>query len=132
MIAFGNYNAKYPKEEGPHAWLTTDESIREAYHNDKFCTFNFTVSAMHDLINLLNLVNKDEWFRDVANKMPILLVSGADDVVGEYGKGIMRVDKKLRENGADVTTKLYAGNRHEILNDKSRDECIKDILDFIK
>ena len=63
--------------------------------------------------------------------MPILLVSGADDVVGEFGKGVLAVDKKLRQNGANVTTKLYKGNRHEILNDKSRDECIKDILEFI-
>ena len=131
-IAFGNYNAKYPKEEGPHAWLTNNAEIRDAYQNDKFCTFNFTVSAMHDLIYLLTLVNKDEWFKDVANKMPIFLVSGADDVVGEYGKGVLAVDKKLREYGADVTTKLYEGNRHEILNDLAREECIKDILEFIK
>ncbi len=131
MIAFGSYNAKYPKEEGPHAWLTNDASVRDAYHNDKFCTFNFTVSAMHDLIYLLHLVNKDEWFEAVAKKMPILLVSGADDVVGDYGKGVLVVDKKLREKGAIVTTKLYEKNRHEVLNDISREECIKDILEFI-
>ena len=131
MIAFGSYNAKCPKEEGTHAWLTNNASIREAYDNDKFCTFNFTVSAMHDLIYLLYLVNKDEWFKNVAKKMPILLVSGSDDVVGDYGKGVLEVDKRLREKGADVTTKLYAGNRHEILNDSAREECIKDILNFI-
>ena len=131
MIAFGSYNSRFSKEEGPHAWLTTNADIRNMYQNDKFCTFNFTVSAMHDLIYLLTLVNKDEWFKDVAKKMPILLVSGADDVVGEFGKGVLAVDKKLRQNGANVTTKLYKGNRHEILNDKSRDECIKDILEFI-
>ena len=131
MIAFGSYNAKYTKEEGPHAWLTNDASVRDAYHNDKLCTFNFTVSAMHDLIYLLHLVNKDEWFEVVAKKMPILLVSGADDVVGDYGKGVLAVDKKLREKGANVTTKLYEKNRHEVLNDISREECIKDILEFI-
>lgn len=130
-VAFGSYNAKYPKEQGPHAWLTNNAEIRDAYDNDKFCTFNFTVSAMHDLIYLLHLVNQDEWFKTVAKKMPILLVSGADDVVGDYGKGVMLVDKKLRECGANVTTKLYKGNRHEVLNDISRNECIKDILQFI-
>ena len=130
-IAFGSYNNKFPKEEGPHAWLTNDASIRDAYHNDKLCTFNFSVSAMHDLIYLLNEVNKKEWFENVAKKMPILLVSGKDDVVGDFGKGVIAVDKKLRENGADVTMKLYEGNRHEILNDFAREECIKDILNFI-
>lgn len=131
MIAFGSYNSKFPKEEGQYAWLTNNASIRDAYHNDKFCTFNFTVSAMHDLIYLLNLVNRNEWFENVAKKMPILLISGSDDVVGDYGKGVLAVDKKLREKGANVTTKLYKGNRHEILNDFAREECIKDILNFI-
>ena len=34
--------------------------------------------------------------------MPILLVSGADDVVGDFGKGVLAVDKKLREYGANI------------------------------
>lgn len=131
MIAFGSYNSKFPKEEGPNAWLTNKAEIRDAYQNDKFCTFNFTVSAMHDLIYLLHQVNQEVWFKDVAKKMPILLVSGADDVVGDFGKGVLAVDKKLREYGANVTTKLYENNRHEVLNDISREECIKDILEFI-
>ena len=130
-IAFGSYNNRFPKEEGPYAWLTNNAEIRDAYHNDKFCTFNFSVSAMHDLVYLLYEVNKNEWFENVAKKMPILLVSGADDVVGDFGKGVIAVEKKLRENGADVTMKLYEGNRHEILNDNAREECIQDILNFI-
>ena len=64
--------------------------------------------------------------------MPILLVSGEDDVVGEYGKGVKVVYQKLVENGADVTIKIYPNNRHEILNDNAREECTQDILNFIE
>ena len=131
-LAFGAYNEKFKKENDLYAWLTTDKSIRDKYAADKFCTFPFTVSAMHDLISLTYNSNKEDWFKSVTNQMPILLVSGADDVVGEYGKGVKTVNKKLLEYGADVKMKIYPGNRHEILNDISRDEVIADILKFIE
>lgn len=131
-VAFGSYNARCPKEEGPHAWLTNDAEIRDKYHNDKFCTFELTVSAMHDLISLTYKSNREGWFKNVAKKMPILLVSGEDDVVGDYSKGVIAVNDKLLKYGADVRMKIYKNNRHELLNDNAREECISDILNYIK
>ena len=131
-VAFGSYNARCPKEEGPHAWLTNDAEIRDKYHNDKFCTFELTVSAMHDLISLTYKSNREGWFKNVAKKMPILLVSGEDDVVGDYSKGVIAVNDKLLKHGADVRMKIYKNNRHELLNDNAREECTSDILNFIK
>ena len=132
FLAFGTYNERFKTENDPHAWLSTDKEIRNKYAADKFCTFPFTVSAMHDLISLTYNANRDKWFKDVSKKMPILLVSGEDDVVGEYSKGVKVVYDKLFENGANVSMKIYPGNRHEILNDKARDEVILDILAFIE
>ena len=131
-LAFGSYNAKYKDENDPNSWLTTDKTVREKYAADKFCTFKFTVSAMHDLVSLTYNANKNEWFKDVAKKMPILLISGEDDVVGDYGKGVRLCEKKLKENGADVTVKLYKGYRHEILNDSSFSMTVNDIFRFIE
>lgn len=131
-VAFGSYNDHFKAENDKNSWLTNDKEIRKQYAADKFCTFKFTISAMHDLISLNLDCNKDDWFEAVAKKMPILLISGEDDVVGDYGKGIRICEEKLKANGADVTTKLYPGYRHEILNDTSREMTIDDILEFIK
>ena len=130
-IAFGSYNDHFKNENDDKSWLTKDVSIRQKYIADKFCTFKFTISAMHDLISLNLDSNTDEWFTSIAKNMPILLVSGEDDPVGDYGKGIRICEEKLKANGANVTVKLYSNNRHEILNDTARDETIKDILEFI-
>ena len=131
-IAFGAYNKRFEDEPVGKGWLTSIPEVREKYLNDKFCTFKFTISAMHDLISLTNDANSEKWFATVANKTPILLVSGVDDVVGDYGKGIQTVFKKLKENGADVSMKLYPDNRHEILNDIAYEEVLQDILNYIK
>ena len=64
--------------------------------------------------------------------LPVLIISGSDDPVGGYGKGVTRVYKKLKSAGLDdVTLKLYKDCRHEIHNDTCRDEVTKDILEFI-
>ena len=130
-LAFGSYNDKFKDENDSKAWLTNNLEIRNKYRADKMCMFKFTVSAMHDLISLNKDCNTEEWFKSMANKMPILLTSGEDDPVGDYGKGIRICEEKLKANGVNVTTKLYPDNRHEILNDKCRDEAIEDILEFI-
>ncbi len=130
-MAFGSYNKKF-NEDPKYAWLTTDKDIIEKYKKDKFCTFKFTVSAMQDLITLTYLCNKDIWYKQIANKMPILLISGVLDPVGNYSKGVREVYNKLKKQNADVKIKLFENCRHEILNDRCKNEATAEILRFIK
>ena len=131
-LAFGSYNDHFKDENDPKSWLTKDLDIRKKYTADRFCMFKFTISAMHDLISMNKECNTSKWFKSMPQDMPILLVSGEDDPVGDYGKGIKICEEKLRINGANVETKIYPNCRHEILNDTCREEVITDILNFIK
>lgn len=130
-IAFGSYNKRFGggSEADPKPWLTNDEDIRKKYYADKFCMFNFTVSAMGDLIKLIKYSNSSKWFKNIPDT-DMLLVSGADDPVGDYGKGVEIVEKKLKEQNKHVRCVIYKGARHEILNDFTYDSVKKDILDF--
>ena len=131
-LAFGDYNKGFG--DGTNGdWLSKNPEVRRIYNADKFCNYHFTVSAMHDLVKLNREVNLSKWFKRIGkSKLPILLVSGADDPVGEHSKGVKTVNQKLVKKGADVRMKLYDDNRHEILNDTARDEAIADILAFIE
>lgn len=131
-LAFGDYNKGFG--DGTNGdWLSKNPEVRRIYNADKFCNYHFTVSAMHDLVKLNREVNLSKWFKRMGkSKLPILLVSGADDPVGEHSKGVKTVNQKLVKKGADVRMKLYDDNRHEILNDTARDEAIADILAFIE
>ena len=131
-IAFGSYNERFGggTPEDPKPWLTNDEEIRKIYYADKYCMFNFTVSAMGDLINLIKHSNSTDWFKNMPSNLPILLVSGEEDPVGNYGKGVREVEDKLKKQGKNVTLKLYGGARHEILNDFTYEETLEDILKF--
>ena len=131
-IAFGSYNKRFGGDnpEDPKLWLTNDEEIRKIYYADKYCMFKFSVSAMGDLIRLIKLVNSKSWFMSIPDTLPILLVSGEDDPVGDYGKGVKKVEECLKNNGKNVSCKLYSGARHEILNDFTYHDVCDDIIAF--
>ncbi len=130
QMAFGAYNKRFGGTD-PYAWLTKDEEIRRVYAADPFCTFRFTVSAMGDLLQLNQYTNSAAWFAAMDPALPVLLVSGADDPVGGYGKGVQAVYHKLKKAGGHPQMTLYENCRHEILNDSCKEQVTEDILAFI-
>ncbi len=132
-IAFGSYNKKFKDEKDKNSWLSRDESIREKYAEDKFCTFKFTARGFYDLFDLLGSVSTEDWAKKLPRDLPILLMSGDMDPVGNYGRGITKVYKMMTKAGlCDVTMRLYNGARHELLNETSRKEIIEHTLDWME
>lgn len=131
-MAFGSYNKHFGKatKDDTCLWLTNDESVRKKYYEDKFCTFKFTVSAMGDLIRLTKESNRTDWYKNISKQMPIILLSGENDPVGNYGKGVIEIYNKLKKYGANVDIMLYKGARHEILNDFTYNKVKDDIIQF--
>ncbi len=132
-IAFGSYNKRFDggAKDDPSPWLTNDISVRNKYYADKYCTFKFTVSAIGDLIRLIKLTNINKWYKSLPKDLPILLVSGDNDPVGNYGKGVLEVERKLIKNGIRAKAILYKTARHEILNDFCYEQVKQDLIDFI-
>ena len=130
-VAFSSYNQRTGKKNS-FAWLTRDEKEIEKHDADPLCMFRFTVSAMRDLIKLQSRSNRKDWYEKLRKDLPIFLVSGAEDPVGKYGKGVEEVYSALLSKGCtDVIRKLYPDMRHEILNELDREIVYKDIFSFI-
>lgn len=129
-LAFGSYNKRYKSEHDQNSWLTKDETMRNRFRLDPKCNFKFTVSAMIDLVTLNKLTNRTAWFKNMPF-IPILLVSGEGDPVGDYGKGVKKVYKKLVAYGKNAELILYPTGRHEILNDDTKGKVTADIAAFL-
>ncbi|MBO4433417.1 MAG: lysophospholipase [Clostridia bacterium] len=129
-MAFGTYNRRF-EGAGKYEWLTKDEEIKAKYAADELCTFRFTLSALHDLVKLNSLCNRAAWFKNMRKDLPILLISGEDDPVGDYGKGVKTVFEKLIAQNCQAEIKLYKNCRHEIHNDTCKEESAGDIIKFL-
>lgn len=131
-MAFGSYNSKFEKRTA-FDWLSRDTKEVDKYIADELCGFLFTAFGYRDLMELLGFVSSKEWFNGLDKNLPVLIISGEMDPVGNYGKGINQVCQKLYKAGKDNITKiLYPNGRHEILNEKACfNAVVKDVTDFV-
>ena len=132
-LAFAGYNSRFPKSEGEHAWLTREISRVSMRDDDPYTNFTFTLSAFADLFSMLGMANSKQWYESYPKELPTLIISGEDDPVGAYGKGPESVYKGLLLSGcSSVNLKLYPQCRHELFNEKNREEIFAYITDWLK
>ena len=131
-MAFGAYNQKFSPARTPYDWLTKDEAIVDAYMAEPRCTFVFTVGAYKELFKGLLYLGNPKNVAKTPKELPLLVISGAKDPVGDFGKGVTAVYEKFKAAGIkDVSLKLYEDGRHEILNETNRQEVYEDILQWL-
>jgi alpha-beta hydrolase superfamily lysophospholipase len=122
-IQQAGYLKRCGKDALPADWLTRDREIVKYYMNDKYCNYTFTVSGYRDLFSMLAAVSTEEWAASIPTDLPILLISGEDDPVGGYGKGVCAVAGALTHAGSrKLSTVLIPGARHEVLQETDKEE----------
>lgn len=131
-LVFGGYLKEIENVRTPMDWLTKDEAIVDAYLNNKYNTFRFTASAYLAFFRILEYTAKETNLDRVPKDLPIFLVAGDKDPVGSWGEGPKNVAKRYEKLGfTDVSLKLYAEDRHEILNETDRAVVEQDLGDWI-
>lgn len=111
------------------SWLTKDVEIVKAYYNEPRCTYMFTVNGYKGLFEAVNFSCNPENAARIPKKLPLFIVSGAQDPVGGLGKGVKDVYDMYKDTGMyDLTYKLYENDRHEILNETDKQIVFEDLL----
>ena len=131
-LAFGGYNKKIKPVKPENDWLSVNPENVEIYEADPLCGFKFTNNGYKILFSVIKKACASKTIKSTPKNLPVLFVAGEDDPVGDYGKGVLKAHEKFKAAGVkDLSVKLYANSRHEILNDYCKDEVYKDILTFI-
>ena len=85
-----------------------------------------------DLLGGLQQINRTAAYAAVPSDLPVLVIAGSADPVGNAGKGPREVAEAYRSAGVlDVTTTIYPDARHELLNETNRDEVTADVLAWL-
>lgn len=131
-LSFGGYNKRFAGEKDSDSWLCSDPEVRKRYRADKLCDFIFTVSAYRELFTMLSDVT-DGWAEKVPQSLPVFLISGEDDPLGDYGEGIKEVYGRLEDAElCNLGFKLYSGGRHEILFDRMKNDVCADVAKWVR
>lgn len=118
-LSFGTYNQKFKPNRTTADWLCSDEIELEKYLTDPLVRKDISAGLFWELIGSMKRTGSASEYDSWNTSLPVLLISGQDDPVGDGGKGVRavynRMKKKRMEN---VTIKLFPGARHDLLREE--------------
>ena len=113
-------------------WLSKDEKIVDAYVSEPRNNFVFTLNAFYSMFTGLLKLHDKNLLNNIPKDLPVLFVSGKDDPVGGFGKGVKESADSLKQAGLkDIEMKLYENDRHEILNELDKQLVYQDLYDWM-
>ncbi|MFD1038813.1 alpha/beta hydrolase [Virgibacillus byunsanensis] len=131
-LAFGSYNRKIKSKNSSFDWLSGDESAVQDYMDDPHSGFIPTARFFYDLMSGLIRMQDHQLNKSIRHDIPVLLISGDADPVGDYAKGIWKTAHLYQDAGLqDITTMLFENGRHELLNELNKDEVYETILSWV-
>ncbi len=120
-LMFGSYNRRIRNPRSANDWVCSDPEIMKAYNSDPACTFVFTAGGVAALMKTLLFIGKRANIGHIPKNVPILMASGREDPVGNYGKAVEKVSRIYRRAGIrDITVRLFDHCRHELHNEVGR------------
>lgn len=127
------FNAPFQPARSDFDWLSRDESVVDAYLADPLCGFGIdTASAKDMFVGARRLADPAEVAR-MPHDLPMYVAVGSKDPVNGGLTLLWALVDRYRAAGlTDVTVRVYADGRHEILNEMNRAEVIDDLLQWLQ
>lgn len=118
-LSFGTYNKKFKPNRTASDWLCADEKNLDEYISDELCRKDISAELFADLLSAMKRTGESKACSNWKKDMPVLLLSGKDDPVGDFGKGVQVVYQQLVKNGVNqAQIELFEGARHDLLHEE--------------
>ena len=124
---------RYRNRKTGKEWLSKDQQNVQNYLQDPFCSYVSTNQFYVDLLTGFKQLSTMKEVATIRKDLPILLISGKEDPIGDFGKGVWRVAKQLKKAGIQtITVYLFESLRHEILNEKEKIAVYNAIVNWLE
>lgn len=131
-LSFGAYNKAFAPNRTAFDWLNRLEEEVDKYIGDPYCGALFPASFYRGFFQTLAYIEDPKNFPKIEKDLPIYLLAGDQDPVGDQGRGVKNLYRRYRDLGLkDLEIKLYPGARHEILLEENREEVMEDIFKWL-
>lgn len=119
-LAFGTYNKQIPNAKTSMDWLCSDEQQLAEYMNDTYCRHDLSADLFFELLCSMSRTNSKQGYMGVNDltDMPILLISGKNDAVGDMGRSISKIARRMRKSGIKNVEPIIINNaRHDVFHE---------------
>lgn len=129
-VTLGPYLKAFPDD--PTGWISKRKEITDRYKDDPYSGFIFTLNGYHTLSELTLRAGNKKLIGNIPKDLPMFILSGAEDPVGEMGKGVQRMYELYKSCGMkNVKLDIRPGDRHELHNEEDRYQVFEEIKDFV-
>ncbi|WP_371803201.1 lysophospholipase [Candidatus Lokiarchaeum ossiferum] len=124
-------NKRFEPAKSASAWLSTVEEEVQKYDDDPLCGYRPPNGYYLEMAYAMKRLWKKENESKIPKNLPIYMIVGELDPVGNFTKNFMPLVHRYQNQGiADVSYKIYKDARHEILNDYCRKEVVQDTVNW--
>ena len=125
------YNRRFASE-GKDAWICSDPAVRKEFFENPSCSFGLTANAIRSVLSMMKETYSRNGWRMANPDMPVYFISGADDPCMRGEAAFHSAALHLADLGYhNVTSALYTGMRHEVLNETGKEMVWEDVLSHI-
>ena len=135
QLSFGTYNQKFKPTRTEADWLCGDTEALDQYLSDPLVRKNISAGLFWELLGSMKRSGSAFEYDGWDTSLPILLISGQKDPVGDAGKGVRTIYNRMKKVGMEnVTLNLLPNARHDIFHEEaggtaeSLRHCIADWL----
>jgi alpha-beta hydrolase superfamily lysophospholipase len=125
-------NAAFEPARTRFDWLSRDPTIVDAFMADPLCFPDLRPKAIASFLGTAPRLCDPVALRKIRRDLPIYLLSGSEDPVGQQLRGLHVLIDRYRDAGLrDVSFDFYPGGRHEMLNEINRRDVQTSLLGWI-
>ena len=104
----------------------------DKYVDDPLCGFPVCNGLWRDLLIGIKTGASNRELAKIRSDLPMHLLGGGQDPCSDNGKAIQRLASRLSQCGLqDVETYIHPDNRHEALNETSKDEIMNEFTRWL-
>jgi alpha-beta hydrolase superfamily lysophospholipase len=130
-MGFAAFNKRFAPNRTEFDWLSRHGLEVDRYVADPLCGADSSNALWADLTGALLRIRKRRSIRSISLELPVLITGGEKDPVGGRAAMHRLADAYRRTGHTNVTLKVYANGRHEMMNEINRDEFMADLLNWI-
>lgn len=132
-LTFGDFNKAFQPARTAFDFLTRDEQAVDLYIKDKYCGFICSAQFYKDLLYGIEIIHRPKEVAHINHDLPIYLIAGTNDPVGNHGKGVKQVYEQYLAAGIhNVSLSLYQDARHELLSELNKQEVYTDVSNWLE
>jgi len=130
-ITMRTFNDKFKPTQTPNDWISTDMTNVKDYTKDPMCGFIASNGLWDDMASSFKSIYNKNHYSCSDHELPILIISGDKDPVGEMGVGVKRLYEFLKPIFKNTSFILLKNERHEVFSGLDKNNTYLKLKTFL-